>query len=1289
MKKLLSLVLAFLIMTSCLSTVTFADEGAYDENGKYIYRNDTYDFPMLGDPQNVTDEEFFGVWDEENQEWSIESYFNYEEYSEELADVISAAKDGDYELAKKKLMDYYVPKKYNFTSYDSTTTEIGDWVCEFLIRNVYGVNSQNSFPRGIVALDSTEWKEYSADITDFVSSSVANTMPKATLVVVSADKSNTPAEIMSKESGVAPTVTLMVNGSPRVIEAYADTYIQAGSLSSLNYGSDEVMYVQEYGYEGHWDANNLSLSELAVLNKTSGDWGIESTPTRRAYLQFDLSSLSANDDITSATLTFTARVSSGDEYDLKEKELALLEWRDNDWTENGVSWSSFTDWLILSANEQDTWDYITTDTTSTKGKICYFHRGNAVAPLASKYEITRQDKYAYTFLRQFMGLINNVGVNPSVMNCLDMSGHVRRMGDAFIKCWGSDALTPEVFTAILKHFTVMTNTVMERWIYTKRYTNNWATYATLATYSMAIIYPELKYSEEWMQATADDNRSIIIGGEVRGTAGEVWDGQVWDDGQCVELPQNYVLTLLGTYSTPIILQNRIGADSPFDDESIEKIKLIVKHLLYQSAPGYRTFLIAEDAQSINDTITIDLMNTWYKLLLQNDEEAEYVVTGGVSGKLPDFTSISYPIGLRTYMRDGWNDDSIGLAFIAKGYGSHAHKDVLSMSLWAYDTFLLTDQGYGSTLTGNIQEYMASAPQHNVVTINGGDMTTGSGKDGTEEEMELNELYNLATYSSLYYSGADYNQRSILFLKDRKFFIVNDYIEPTNKTALNTYTQFWHMHPDANIYLSDDGKYQFRSNYEGKANVIVAGVDADSMYDRYFADSVFSPSDGAFVSTQKGVYEKRVKGNATYTTVIYPLAQGDDYSVDTTSIDVGIADNKASAVWIRITDNETNEFNDYYYYHLNDASLKADGFEVTVGSYTTDASSMLIEENSKGEVTSVFIYDGTYIKNPLYTDEYLFNSTEAVNIGYKLNGSNMVEISTDEVVNDPHNERTAFSESDLQKLTIYTGTESNGAMFNGKIVSNTLKSGGYTYFGSNPIVNGTETPSNGSGNNGGSIGSGDHGGGASGGGGVPAPSTDTEEIVEPVDPILAVKTYDDVSESDWFYEYVMELTEKEVISGDGSGNFDPQSNVTREQFLKMLMVAANVETEEAENTFDDISEDDWFKPYVLKAKNFGIVNGISETSFGISSNITRQDMAVMISRTIEKLEISVYDADAEDFADEEKISDYAKDAVVFMKSIGLIEGYNNEFRPLDNLTRAEATKVISEFLNLIAEFLEDK
>lgn len=175
---------------------------------------------------------------------------------------------------------------------------------------------------------------------------------------------------------------------------------------------------------------------------------------------------------------------------------------------------------------------------------------------------------------------------------------------------------------------------------------------------------------------------------------------------------------------------------------------------------------------------------------------------------------------------------------------------------------------------------------------------------------------------------------------------------------------------------------------------------------------------------------------------------------------------------------------------------------------------------------------------------------------------------------------------------------------------------------------------------------------------------------------------DVSTNDWFYTYVIELAEKNIILGIGNNAFAPTDNVTREQFLKMLLLAANVSVESEINTFTDVNDDAWYKDYVLTAKKKGIVNGVSETEFGIGSKITRQDMAVMISRTIEKLGLKSDAGQSALFADDGKVSGYAKDSVTYMRDIGLIEGYNNEFRPLDSLTRAEAAKVISELLKLI-------
>ena len=117
------------------------------------------------------------------------------------------------------------------------------------------------------------------------------------------------------------------------------------------------------------------------------------------------------------------------------------------------------------------------------------------------------------------------------------------------------------------------------------------------------------------------------------------------------------------------------------------------------------------------------------------------------------------------------------------------------------------------------------------------------------------------------------------------------------------------------------------------------------------------------------------------------------------------------------------------------------------------------------------------------------------------------------------------------------------------------------------------------------------------------------------------------------------------------------------------------------TFADVAENDWYKPYVLTAKKLGIVNGVSDTQFGIGMNITRQDMAVMINRILDKNEVT---DKSSDFVDVDDVSDYALDAVRYVKRIGLIQGYDGQFRPLDNLTRAEAAKVINSLIQLINE-----
>ena len=109
------------------------------------------------------------------------------------------------------------------------------------------------------------------------------------------------------------------------------------------------------------------------------------------------------------------------------------------------------------------------------------------------------------------------------------------------------------------------------------------------------------------------------------------------------------------------------------------------------------------------------------------------------------------------------------------------------------------------------------------------------------------------------------------------------------------------------------------------------------------------------------------------------------------------------------------------------------------------------------------------------------------------------------------------------------------------------------------------------------------------------------------------SYSDVAKDAWYYEAVESLTEQGVVNGDGTGRFNPDAPVTREQFVKMLLLATDTELLDVQNPFEDVDTNEWYSPYVLTAKEQGIVKGITDTVFGIGTNIVRQDMAVLIVR----------------------------------------------------------------------------
>ena len=172
----------------------------------------------------------------------------------------------------------------------------------------------------------------------------------------------------------------------------------------------------------------------------------------------------------------------------------------------------------------------------------------------------------------------------------------------------------------------------------------------------------------------------------------------------------------------------------------------------------------------------------------------------------------------------------------------------------------------------------------------------------------------------------------------------------------------------------------------------------------------------------------------------------------------------------------------------------------------------------------------------------------------------------------------------------------------------------------------------------------------------------------------------MTDFEWAKEAVSYLSEKGIINGKGNGMFEPRANVTREEFVKMLVLAFSLSDEDAGCSFSDVSSGAWFKPYVASAVKNGVINGISPELFGAGEYITRQDMAVCVFRAA-GAQPEAFDDGL--FTDSDKIAPYAREGISWMKKNGLISGYSDgSFAPAAFCTRAEAAKIIYEAITRI-------
>lgn len=180
-----------------------------------------------------------------------------------------------------------------------------------------------------------------------------------------------------------------------------------------------------------------------------------------------------------------------------------------------------------------------------------------------------------------------------------------------------------------------------------------------------------------------------------------------------------------------------------------------------------------------------------------------------------------------------------------------------------------------------------------------------------------------------------------------------------------------------------------------------------------------------------------------------------------------------------------------------------------------------------------------------------------------------------------------------------------------------------------------------------------------------------------------KTFVDLDSVNWAKKAIEVMASKGIINGTGKDSYSPAANITRGDYLALLMKTLGL-TAQFNGNFDDVTQGTHYYEALGIAKKLGIAAGGGDNLFLPKAKISRQDMMALTARALEKagkLEVESDTAVLDQFTDKDKIKSYAVESLAALIKDGLITGSGNKLNPGADTTRAEAAVFLYRIYNM--------
>ena len=176
-------------------------------------------------------------------------------------------------------------------------------------------------------------------------------------------------------------------------------------------------------------------------------------------------------------------------------------------------------------------------------------------------------------------------------------------------------------------------------------------------------------------------------------------------------------------------------------------------------------------------------------------------------------------------------------------------------------------------------------------------------------------------------------------------------------------------------------------------------------------------------------------------------------------------------------------------------------------------------------------------------------------------------------------------------------------------------------------------------------------------------------------------FSDVAGGRWYSESVDWASAAGYVSGYEDGTFRPDRSVTRAEFSVIMNRVLGLQSNTwggIQNaisnpvSFQDVPATSWYGPAVRNCVRAGIIAGYDSEHFGPEDPVTRQQAAVILSRSYGLLKVGGRSR----FADDGNIAEYAVGFVKSMVTAGYMTGMgSNLFQPKTDMTRAQMVTML--------------